>query len=112
MLIAGGQGAVPPARPLSRRIAGQGSALVAALNGWGPVDAQSCSLIGLPQQSKEQPCTHPQDWDVEVSVPHSLHSLTTLSSNPQLSQTYTWSIFISLQLGILILHGTTLPGHR
>jgi hypothetical protein len=64
------------------------------------LNAYPCSFIGPPQQSKEQPWAHPQDWDDEISVPHSLHSLTTLSSNPQLSQTYTWSIFISLQLGI------------
>ncbi len=58
--------------------------------------------MGLPQQSKEQPCAHPQASadDDDVSTPHSLHSLTTFSSNPQLSQTYTWFIFISLQLGM------------
>ncbi len=59
------------------------------------------SLIGLPQQSKEQPCAHPQvSEEGEAGVPHSLHSLMTFSSNPQLSHTYTWFIFISLQLGM------------
>jgi len=57
--------------------------------------------MGLPQQSKEHPCEHPQDSSVDgVRVPHSLHSFITFSSNPQLSQMYTSLIFISLQLGI------------
>ena len=68
--------------------------------------------MGLPQQSKEQPCAHPQDSEDDdgVCVPHSLHSLTTFSSNPQLSQTYTSFIFISLQLGMLDPRMNYVPG--
>jgi hypothetical protein len=46
------------------------------------------SFIGPPQQSKEHPSSQPQVVDDDEGAgPHSLHSFTTFSSNPQLSHT-------------------------